>query len=138
MSDGDTPTSGIDGTRRRLLALAAATGTLGGCSVAGFGPGGGSEDCGTPAADADLSGPVPAAYRGVESTGELERKPSKLLAKAEADYQRRPNGDQECSKCSYYVPDRNDDCLGACVRVEGLIAPSGYCEYYRTQTGGGW
>lgn len=121
-------------TRRRVLTAtgALAVGTLAGCSGSSDGSGGG---CTPPE---DLSGPVPEAYEGAESKGGLPRKPSKLLTKSEADHQDDPNGDQQCSKCAYFIPDKNDDCAGACVRVEGLIPDDGYCEYYRTQVGGGW
>ncbi|MFB6206008.1 MAG: hypothetical protein ABEJ05_05720 [Haloglomus sp.] len=128
-------------TRRSLLAAvgAAAAGGLAGCR----GDGGDATATATPTegcspSAADLSKSVPAPYQGAESKGGLTREPSRLLPKSRGDYQREPNGDQRCSRCSYYIPDKNGDCLGACVRIEGLIDPGGYCEYYRTQVGGGW
>ncbi|MFB6151208.1 MAG: hypothetical protein ABEJ40_05325 [Haloarculaceae archaeon] len=149
-TDGDSPDEdpvdavpGYDVSRRRLLGAtgALALAGLAGCSGSSGGDGGGSDGgdgggCSTP--PEDLGDTVPGEYEGAESKGGLSRKPSKLLTKEEANYEREPNGDQQCSKCAYYVPDKNGDCAGACVRVGGMIDPSGYCDYYRTKVGGGW
>lgn len=127
------PTTGID--RRAVLATIGmfGTGVLAGCLQGDSGDGDG--DC---PPDPDTDSPVPDAYRSAESIAEIQRRPAELLSKTDAGYQSRPNGDQECSKCSYYVEDRNGDCVGACVRVAGRHEPDGWCEYYRSHVGGGW
>lgn len=115
------------------------SGPLAGCtSGRGFMGNSGATTGGCSDVPDNLSGPVPEPYRGATSQGGLSRKPSKLLSKSKANYQREPNRNQKCSKCSYYIPDKNGNCLGACVRVEGKILPNGWCEYYRAQVGGGW
>lgn len=124
--------------RRTLLAKGTTAVLVGlaGCSYSGI-PGMQTEsDC--PRPPENLAVPVPEIYERATSEGDIERDPEQLLDRTEAGYQSEPNGDQRCERCSYYIPDKNDDCLGACVRIKGYVDPDGWCEYYRTQVGGGW
>lgn len=138
--DGTERTAGarrrID--RRTLLGTgtALAVSGLAGCSFIGGSTGSQQGDCPTP--PGDLTDSVPAVYEGATSQGDVERDPTELLARADANYQSSPNGEQRCERCSYYIEDKNEDCLGACVRVAGYVDPDGWCEYYRTEVGGGW
>lgn len=135
--DDDRPR--LDGIDRRTVLCIGSTVAVTGVAGCGYiGQTGGSDSADCPSPPADLSGPVPGEYEGSISQGETERDAEKLVDRSEANYQTEPNGDQRCERCSYYVEDSNGDCLGACVRVKGYIDPQGWCEYYRTQVGGGW
>jgi len=128
-------TTSID--RRTLLAATgsfAVTVAIAGCS-SGEDDGGDSECENEPE---NLDQTVPETYEGATSTADIERHPSRLISRSEVDYQREPNGNQKCSKCSFYIEDKNGDCVGACVRIEGMADPEGYCGQYQTQVGGGW
>jgi High potential iron-sulfur protein len=45
-------------------------------------------------------------------------------------YQGTPNGDKQCSKCTFFQPGQNATANGTCKIVDGTIAPSGYCVAY--------
>jgi len=42
-------------------------------------------------------------------------------------YQAKPNGDKQCSKCNFFIPGQTADAKGTCKIVDGVISPSGYC-----------
>jgi len=108
--------------RRTMLALlgSGSAAALAGCS------GGGSDS--TPTGTA--SGGVPEAYRTATGLGGSQRNPSALSTQSAVSYQSEPKNGQQCSGCTYYIPDKNGDGVGACTIVEGTIAPSGYCTSY--------
>ena len=83
----------------------------------------------------DLSGPVPNAYRTATSLGGSKRNPDSLQSKSAVQYQSQPNDDQQCSACMFYIPDKNNDGLGACSIVEGFIQPEGWCISFSPQNG---
>lgn len=136
MSSKDTQTD--DFTRIDRRTLLAATGSLAtAVAVAGC-TSGSTTTAGCSNEPENLDQPVPSVYEGATSNADITREPDRLIPRSEIDYQREPNGDQQCSKCSFYIPDKNGDCVGACVRIAGMVDPAGYCGYYRTQVGGGW
>lgn len=47
------------------------------------------------------------------------------VSKAMARYQTSPKGNQQCSKCHYFIP-KNDTCQ----LVEGKISPDGWCRFF--------
>lgn len=124
-------------TRRRFLRLAgtAAVASVAGC---GGGPGDGEETTEETTAteeangggSQDLSGPVPEEYATATSLGGTQRNPDALQTKEAVSYQSEPSEGQECSGCTFYIEDMNDDGLGACAIVEGLIEPQGWCVSY--------
>ncbi len=118
---GDRQMTALD--RRTMLALlgSGAAGALAGCG-GDSGDGGGSP---TPTADT-----VPGEYRTAEGLGGGQRDPEALSTQSAVNYQSEPQGEKQCSGCSYYIPDKNGDGLGACTIVEGTIDPSGYCTSY--------
>lgn len=141
---GDRPGAETDRhlvRRRAVLELSALslTAALAGCS-SGDGDSSDSEpETCQEQAPSDLSGPVPETYR--EATAQVEdytRNPDELMSKETADYQHEPKFGNKCETCAKFVLDRNDDCLGACVRVEGLIEPWGWCENYQDASGVSW
>jgi len=91
--------------------------------------GGETDDNGTTMV-ADLSGPVPTAYRTASSQGGTERNPDSLQSKEDVEYQSQPKDSQQCSGCLFYIPDENGDALGACSVVEGYIEPEAWCVSY--------
>ncbi|WP_324664422.1 nitrous oxide reductase accessory protein NosL [Haloarcula sediminis] len=113
--------------RRTMLALlgSGAAGALAGC-------GGG----GDPTPTATTGDGVPEAYRTATGLGDGQRDPDALATQSAVNYQSEPQGGKQCSGCSYYVPDKNGDGLGACTIVEGTIDPSGYCTSYVAHEGG--
>jgi hypothetical protein len=115
-----------DETRRRLLRL---TGATAAAAFAGCSSGDGN---GTPTdAETATSGDtVPEVYRTATSLGGTERSPDGLSSKESVNYQAEPKDGQQCSGCSYYIEDKNDDGTGACAIVEGNVDPEGYCVSY--------
>lgn len=89
----------------------------------------------TTTGSADLSGPVPSAYRTATSQGGTKRNPDSLQSKRAVKYQSHPKDGQRCSDCMFYISDKNDDGLGACSVVEGLIQPRGWCISFSPQNG---
>ena len=57
--------------------------------------------------------------------------------KADADYQDKPHGDQQCDKCSMFVPGLDDDPGGFCTKVrsfrgpQGWIWTDGWCKFFK-------
>ena len=45
-------------------------------------------------------------------------------------YQSKPNGDKQCSKCTFFLPGETANANGTCKVVAGTISPSGYCIAY--------
>lgn len=111
--------------RRTMLALvgAGSATALAGC----LGGDGGEE---TPTPTATPSDRVPEQYRTATGAGGGERDPDNLASKSDVSYQSQPQGGQQCSGCTFYIPDKNGDGVGACTIVEGTIDPSGYCTSY--------
>jgi hypothetical protein len=135
-----------DGTidsRRRFL-VAAGTGAavlLAGCSGGGGGGGGGTEAtdpptattaAGTGEADGDDGGDdrVPDAEATATALGGRKRNPDAVSTKEAVSYQDEPKDGQQCTGCTYYIPDRTGDGLGACAIVAGTIDPEGWCVSY--------
>jgi len=117
--------SGLD--RRTMLALlgSGAAGSLAGC-------GGGGE----PTPTSTAADGVPEEYRTATGLDGGQRDPDALSSQSAVNYQSEPEGGKQCSGCSYYIPDKNGDGLGACTIVEGTIDPSGYCTSYVAQDSG--
>jgi hypothetical protein len=51
-------------------------------------------------------------------------------SKAAVKYQDKPHGDQQCSKCTFFVPGKSASAEGTCKIVEGSISPQGWCTSY--------
>ncbi len=51
-------------------------------------------------------------------------------SKASMKYQDKPNGDQKCSNCKFFVPGKTPKAEGTCQVVEGSISPEGWCTAY--------
>ena len=49
------------------------------------------------------------------------------------NYQTKPNGDKQCSKCTFFVPGDTANANGTCKLVAGTISPSGYCIAYNAK-----
>jgi hypothetical protein len=117
--------------------------SLSGCSGTGGGEdggeGGGATGTSTTnettmnAGSGDLSGPVPPSYRTAASKDGTKRNPDELSVKEAVQYQSQPRSGQQCSKCRLYIPDKNDDGLGACSVVEGYIEPKAWCVSFAQQ-----
>jgi hypothetical protein len=45
-------------------------------------------------------------------------------------YQDKPNGDQQCNNCQFFVPGKKSQDNGTCQVVEGSISPQGWCTAY--------
>jgi hypothetical protein len=96
--------------------------------------GGGEEGEGDGPQRSEDLGPVPEEYENATAVGGLEREdPENLLSYDAVSYQSSPNGDQQCDGCMYWIPDQNDDGLGACAIVEKDIEPDGWCSRYAPQ-----
>ncbi|WP_324761072.1 nitrous oxide reductase accessory protein NosL [Haloarcula sp. GH36] len=113
--------------RRTMLAL------LGTGSAALAGCTGGDDQTPT----GTTSGGVPDEYRTATGLDGQRRDPSALSTQSAVNYQSEPQEGQQCSGCTYYIPDKNGDGLGACTIVEGTIEPRGYCTSYVAREGGG-
>lgn len=120
--------------RRSMLALlgtgsaAALAGCLGGDSSSGD-----DDDDSTPTQPATPTATVeevPEAYRTATALNGDTRDPDALSAQPDVNYQSEPRSGQQCSGCAFYIPDKNDDGVGACSVVEGTIEPNGYCVSY--------
>jgi len=52
------------------------------------------------------------------------------VAKSAMQYRDTPNGKQDCSNCTLYVPGSSSGASGTCKVVDGSISPHGYCLAY--------
>lgn len=48
-------------------------------------------------------------------------------SKAAMKYQDKPNGDEHCSKCMFFIPGKKPTANGTCQVVEDSISPHGWC-----------
>ncbi len=55
------------------------------------------------------------------------------LSKASVNYQDKPNGDQRCVNCKFFMPGNTPTANGTCQLVEGSISPKGWCTKYEKQ-----
>ena len=108
-------------------------GSGGGDSSNGGGDGDSTED-GRGGGDQEQSGqglgPVPDEYVTAAAQDGTERSPDSVATKEAVLYQSEPKDGQQCTSCRFYIPDKNDDGLGACAVVEGKIEPEAWCSSY--------
>ncbi|MEJ2695735.1 MAG: high-potential iron-sulfur protein [Candidatus Sulfobium sp.] len=52
---------------------------------------------------------------------------SAKATKAAMEYQDKPQGDEQCSKCKFFIPGGTPKAKGTCQVVQGLISPHGWC-----------
>jgi hypothetical protein len=55
------------------------------------------------------------------------------VTQSSVQYQTKPNGDKQCSKCNFFIPGQTADANGTCKIVDGVISPSGYCIAYNAK-----
>jgi hypothetical protein len=123
--------------RRELIALLGTGSTLALAGCGGDGADGGDGET-TPAPTATPestptatpAGSVPAEYETATAIGGQQRNPDALSSQSAVQYQEEPNGDQQCSNCTFYVEDQNGDGIGACAIVAGTIDPEAWCVSY--------
>lgn len=72
------------------------------------------------------AGCVLIALRAEQTPAQAEGQPK--LAKADASYQDRPNGQQHCAICAHYLPP------AACQVVQGEVSPNGWCDRFQPKT----
>lgn len=48
-------------------------------------------------------------------------------SQAVAMYQGKPHGQQECDRCTHFVPGKSPTAAGTCQVVDGSISPKGWC-----------
>lgn len=79
-----------------------------------------------------------AALLGAIAATPLLRVPTAEAAgkasKASLQYQDKPNGDKECSKCLNFIPGKSPTANGSCKVVAGVISPHGYCLAFAPKT----
>jgi hypothetical protein len=123
-------------SRRRFLQV---TGTVAVAGVAGCAGGGGGGDGGdgsgddgqaTPQQSGQELGPVPDEYVTATAQDGTRRSPDSVATKQAVTYQSEPRDGQQCTDCTFYIPDKNGDGLGACAVVEGTIEPEGWCSSF--------
>ncbi|MEJ2697925.1 MAG: high-potential iron-sulfur protein [Candidatus Sulfobium sp.] len=69
-----------------------------------------------------------AAVTGVALTSAFTGKARAAKAsKAAMKYQDKPNGDQQCDDCMFFIPGKTPKANGTCQVVEGSISPHGWC-----------
>lgn len=51
-------------------------------------------------------------------------------SKAVAMYQDKPHGQQECDRCTHFVPGTTATANGTCQLVQGNISPKGWCVFF--------
>jgi hypothetical protein len=128
-------------SRRRFLQVAGTVAVTGiaGCSgdggdggSAGGGDGGdedggNDDDGGEQQGSGDGLEPVPDEYATATAQDGTQRSPESVAEQSSVAYQSEPKDGEQCTDCRYYIPDKNDDGLGACAVVEGTIEPAGWC-----------
>jgi len=128
-----------DGVLRRtfLAGLAGVSGFVATGCVGGNG-GGGDSDSGDDEEEPQRTeglGPVPEEYENSTAVDGMEREdPDSLIPYDAVNYQSSPNGNMRCDGCRYWIPDKNNDGLGACAIVANDIEPEGWCGRYAPQT----
>jgi High potential iron-sulfur protein len=55
---------------------------------------------------------------------------SSKASQASMQYRTSPNGNLQCSGCSFFVPAADPSANGSCKIVDGSISPHGYCIAY--------
>jgi hypothetical protein len=55
------------------------------------------------------------------------------VTQSSVQYQAKPNGDKQCSKCSFFISGTTADATGTCKIVDGVISPSGYCSAFNAK-----
>ena len=64
---------------------------------------------------------------GMVSLGGVDRALGQAKkSKEEANYQEKPNGQQQCSKCKHFM-------AGKCEIVEGDISANGWCKFFEAK-----
>jgi hypothetical protein len=130
----DEPTRDEVLRRTFLVGLAGVSGFAATGCVGGNGGDTEDEDAEQPRRTEGL-GPAPEEYENSTAVGGMEREDTEaLLSYDAAGYQSSPNGDMRCDGCRYWIPDKNDDGLGACAIVANEIEPDGWCGRYAPQT----
>lgn len=130
----DEPTRDEVLRRTFLVGLAGVSGFAATGCVGGNGGDTEDEDVEQPRRTEGL-GPAPEEYENSTAVGGMEREDTEaLLSYDAAGYQSSPNGDMRCDGCRYWIPDKNDDGLGACAIVANEIEPDGWCGRYAPQT----
>jgi hypothetical protein len=133
-------------SRRRFLRLAGTAAVVGVAGCAGGSGGGGGGDGGgdggesggadggtseeTESGDQQSGGDLPDEYVTATAQDGTERSPDSVATKEAVMYQSEPKDGQQCTGCRFYIPDKNDDGLGACAVVEGTIEPQAWCSSY--------
>ncbi|MFB6121630.1 MAG: winged helix-turn-helix domain-containing protein [Halobacteriaceae archaeon] len=82
------------------------------------------------------------SYRTAVSLGGETRATDSLVTKAEASFTEHEEATNQsahrpgtaCGNCSEFVPDKNGDGFGACVKVQGYIAVEDWCSLYEHVT----
>jgi hypothetical protein len=70
---------------------------------------------------------IPAVALGVAATLSGTRAAAASDNKAQFKYQDAPKNGQPCSKCRFYVANKNPKLNGTCTVVTGSINPNGWC-----------
>jgi hypothetical protein len=130
----DEPTRDEVLRRTFLAGLAGVSGFAATGCVGGNGGDTEDEDAEQPQRTEGL-GPAPEEYENSTAVGGMEREDTDdLLSYDAAGYQSSPKNDRQCDGCRYWIPDKNDDGLGACAIVANEIEPDGWCGRYAPQT----
>lgn len=140
-------------TRRRVLELTGSAAIVGlaGCTS---GDGGSTETTGGSESAEEkpwehlsgvsksqfLTGPVPESERTAKSLCGEKRDPDALQSRdgikwmdiSKAVEQGLAEEEQECEHCAEYIPDKNGDGYGACLKVEGYWSPEDWCSLFES------
>lgn len=71
-----------------------------------------------------LAAGLAAASRLRPAVAEQEVREGDKISQADAQYQRRPKGEQRCGICLQFLPPNR------CRIVQGQIVPQGWCQYF--------
>jgi hypothetical protein len=58
-----------------------------------------------------------------------------VVTQANAKYQPTPKGAAHCSACNYFIPGAKAGGPGSCKQVAGVIAPTGWCQFFAKKPG---